>query len=413
MKIIRSSKCSMRFTTAKKRQLVDRILPEYGRVVNLFIDMFWFNPLKNAKDLRKTDLHKVKSWCSENIKKYAAREALSMIWAVKNRKRKKGDKTTPKKPRHRGKSMRLSSPVVKFQLPKKTKEYNAWLHLTSVGNKIKFNVPVKFHSHYNELAQQGRRMNSYIITRNYIQFCFKINVEPKLQRTGCVGLDTGMNSLAATSTGEEFGTEINQYIERVKRCKYGSNGQKRARRCLRHYIDTLAKGIVNMDGLTLLVIEELKNITKNTKNPSRRLGKEMRRNIGAWNVRYFHMRLKLACERNRVSLNRVSAYYTSRTCSVCNRQHKDNRNGKVFCCIFCGHADDADINAGKVILQRFLKYLEKYHKKKYAECICLPDRRKRQLLTPLQIKVPVMSNMSILVRRPDNATGQLIPVKWS
>ena len=403
----------MRFTTAKKRQLVDRILPEYGRVVNLFIDMFWFNPLENVKDIRANHTNSIQSWFGANLKKEAAREALSMIWAVKNRKRKKGDKTTPKKPRHRGKSIQVSSVIANLILPKKAREFDAWLHLWSIGDKIVFDIPVKFHSHYNELAQQGRRMNSYIITRNYIQFCFEINVQPKQPRTGCVGLDTGMNSLAATSTGEEFGTEINQYIERVKRCKYGSNGQKRARRCLWHYIDTIAKGIVNMDGLTLLVIEELKNITKNTKQPSRRLGKVMRRNIGAWNVRYFHMRLEFACERNRVSLNRVSAYYTSRTCSVCNRQHKDNRNGKQFKCIFCGHADDADINAGKVILQRFLKYLEKYHKKKYAKCISLPDRRKRQLLTPLQIKVPVMSNMSILVRRPDNATGQLIPVKWS
>ena len=41
MKIIRSSKCSIKFATNKKKIELSTILTEYGKVVNLFIDHFW------------------------------------------------------------------------------------------------------------------------------------------------------------------------------------------------------------------------------------------------------------------------------------------------------------------------------------------------------------------------------------
>jgi hypothetical protein len=41
MKIIRSSKCSVKFATDKKKKELQTILQEYGKVVNIFIDYFW------------------------------------------------------------------------------------------------------------------------------------------------------------------------------------------------------------------------------------------------------------------------------------------------------------------------------------------------------------------------------------
>jgi len=41
MKIIRSTKCSLKFATEAKRAELTRVLEEYGRVVNGFIDLFW------------------------------------------------------------------------------------------------------------------------------------------------------------------------------------------------------------------------------------------------------------------------------------------------------------------------------------------------------------------------------------
>jgi len=44
MKLIRSTKCSLKFSTKKKMDELLVILNEYSKVVNIFINYFWLNP---------------------------------------------------------------------------------------------------------------------------------------------------------------------------------------------------------------------------------------------------------------------------------------------------------------------------------------------------------------------------------
>ena len=102
---------------------------------------------------------------------------------------------------------------------------------------LKIDLPLKFHDHYWELAQQGTRCTEFIVTEDSIQIAFKMKTPKKLEdKTGCVACDTGINALASTSTGDQFGLELRNKIERVLRCKQGSKGQKRARRALYQYV---------------------------------------------------------------------------------------------------------------------------------------------------------------------------------
>ena len=52
MKIVRSTKCSIKFATNKKKIELQTILKEYGKVVNIFIDYFWINPTDETKLLK-------------------------------------------------------------------------------------------------------------------------------------------------------------------------------------------------------------------------------------------------------------------------------------------------------------------------------------------------------------------------
>jgi len=84
MKIIRSTKCSTKFATNKKKQELQNVLKEYGKVVNIFIDYFW------DKEVKKTELLKPivdipETWLTARLRKVAAREALDMISAAKER----------------------------------------------------------------------------------------------------------------------------------------------------------------------------------------------------------------------------------------------------------------------------------------------------------------------------------------
>lgn len=121
-------------------------------------------------------------------------------------------------------------------------------------------------------------MASFAFTRQ--QFCFEIETGPKLIEGECVGIDTGINALASENTGKQYGLEVKEHIERVKRCKHGSKGKQKAIRSLKQYIDETAKQVV--ENKRLVVVEKLRKMNHKTKL-KRRLSKNMRRSLGAWN----------------------------------------------------------------------------------------------------------------------------------
>jgi len=333
------------------------------------------------------------SWLSARLRKVAAREALDMVGSVKNvfewnkeqiqntinalekkiretkptdrknrrkinnwHKKLKSNKSKlsmiqPHKPRHRGNKMSVSCTVAELQTPKEQGNFDAWLHLASIGNKMVLDIPIKFHKHYRHLLSNGQRVNSYAITKDYVQFAFERETGPKKNGKAVVGLDTGINALASTSDKLQFGKDIKTLIEKSKRCQKGSKGKQRATNTIRQRINEVAKQVIqNKD---LVVVEKLSNLNSNSKLKGR-LSKNIRSSIGSWNYAYWLMRLEMNCEENRVSFRTVPSYYTSQQCPICNHTESGNRNGEVFKCQACGYTGNADINAALNILNRFL-----------------------------------------------------------
>jgi IS605 OrfB family transposase len=343
VKINRSVKCSLKFANSGKRDTLANVLEEYGNVVNFFIEYFWQNGCVSYSALLKPIVDLPATWLSARLRKVAAREAIGMVKAVKERKDGKG-----KMPRHSGDRMSVSSTIADFKTEHK-RHFNGWLVLRSIGNKIALDLPVKLHKHYHKWASKGKRLNAYIITKNSVQFCFEVETGPKKSPTACIGVDTGINALASLSTGEQLGTDIKSCIERVKRCKHGSKGQKKAVRALKQRMAETAKEVCGK--ASLVVVENLKGITKNTRR--RALGRKTRASIGRWNVRYWTQRLQYTCEETNVSFRTVSPWKTSQTCSSCEHVDRGNRDGEVFTCLKCGRTGNADCNAAVNILSRF------------------------------------------------------------
>jgi putative transposase len=362
-------------------------------VVNIFIDYFWDKKVDKTQLLKPiVDLPKY-SWLSARLRKVAAREALDMVGSVKNvfewnkeqiqntinalekkiretkptdrknrrkinnwHKKLKANKSKismiqPHKPKHKGNKMSVSCTIAELQTPKEQGNFDAWLHLASIGNKMVLDIPIKFHKHYRRLFLNGQRVNSYVITKDYVQFAFERETGPKKNGKSVVGLDTGINALASTSDKLQFGKDIKTLIEKSKRCKKGSKGKQRATNAIRQRINEVAKQVIqNKD---LVVVEKLSNLNNNSKLKGR-LSKNIRSSIGSWNYAYWLMRLEMNCEENRVSFRTVPSYYTSQQCPICNHTESGNRNGEVFKCQACGYTGNADINAALNILNRFL-----------------------------------------------------------
>ena len=347
MKIIRSTKCSLKFSTKHKRKLLSEVLEEYGKVVNFFIDHFWDETPKKAK-LLKDIVNLPETWLTARLRKVAAREAIDMILSAKNRE---DEEARKHKPHHYGKSMHVSSTIAALEPAGQATEFDCWLHLQSIGNKIILDLPIKLHKHYHKQVSRGRRLNSYIIKRDCVHFCFEVETGKKKEEGKLAGLDTGIIALATLDNGTQLGTDIKQLVEIVKRKQHGSNKQKTARRALKQRMDEVAKELAKQD-LQLLVVEDLQKLNYKTKL-RRRLSKSMRRSLGIWAYRYWLNRVQMVTEDNRISLRRIPPAYTSQRCSSCSHTERGNRNGKNFLCRNCGYVDDADVNAAKNILFRF------------------------------------------------------------
>ena len=346
MKIKRSTICTLKFANIGKLELLRTILQEYGKVVNFFISKFWENTPKKTK-LLKDIVNEPNSWLTHRAKKVAAREAIDLINSTKVSA--EALSKQPTMPQHRGRRMHVSSTLASLKHSKNT--FDTWLHLASIGNNISLDIPLKGHKHMNRLKSLGKRLESYIITENSVQFCYEIETGPKKDDGKILGVDAGINALATTDEGNQYGTKIKQHIERVKRCNHGSKGQRTAQRALKQYIDETVKEVVS--GAKLVVVEALRKLNHKTKL-TRRVSKNIRRSLGAWNYRYFLSRVQMACESGCSRFASVSSAYTSQRCHACGHTERANRHGEIFKCRSCEHTDNADVNAAKNILWRFV-----------------------------------------------------------
>ena len=346
MQVKRSTKCSLKFSSqAKLDILANKILPEYGRVVNFFISL----ETPNKASLLAPIANQPVSWLSSRLKKVAAREAIDMILSAKN---KENPEARKHRPHHYGRSMQVSSTIASLKTSKTATAFDSWLHLASLGEGIVLDLPIKLHKHFHRLAARGKRLESYVIHADYAQLCFEIETGKKKTSGLDAGLDTGIKALATLNNGHQYGLDIEALVEKIKRKKPGSHQQQRARRALRQRMDEIAKELIASEDLKTLVVEDLKKLNYQTKL-KRRLSRSMRRSLGTWAYRYWLHRIQMATEDNRISLRCIPPAYTSQRCYGCGHTERANRNGKMFWCLSCGHKDNADVNAAKNILFRW------------------------------------------------------------
>ena len=347
MMVTRSTRCSIAGATRSKRLALREVLAEYGRVANHFIGKFWTRKW-SKKELLAGNIEVPDSWLSARLRKVAAREAIDMVATARER-----DGKLARKPVHHGKRMHVSSTIASLSAKKDATTFDAWLHLSSIGHGIRMDLPVKFHRHYHGLAQdpRARRLESYIVTEDGVQLAFALEVKEPRREGPEFGLDTGINTLASLSDGTRLGTDVKPMVERIKRCKHGSKGQKRARRALHQRMAEVAKEVTSLSP-RLIVTEDLTRLSHGTRTDRRR-SRNMRRSLGAWAYRDWLDRLRQACEVDRVRFERVPPAYTSQRCHACGHTERGNRKGEEFRCRACGYTDHADVNAARNLLDRF------------------------------------------------------------
>ena len=89
-----------------------------------------------------------------------------------------------------------------------------------------------------------------------------------------------------------------------------------------------------------IVLEDLKSI----RNTAKTYGRSQRRSLYSWSFYQLQQFIEYKAKLQGVPVVFVQPEYTSQLCSKCGAFGE--RNGKLFKCPHCGHADHADVNAG-------------------------------------------------------------------
>ena len=190
---MRSTKCTVSFATSKKRTELVNIFAEYKRVVNFYVDYFWENPTHKMKLLEPiVNLPQIQqntqTWFSYRMRMVAAREAIDMVNSVKStiewnkeqlkntinilkskiakipkncrKNRRKINNwhkmlksknfqllmIHPQKPKHNGESINASDSIVSLKPANNPScHFDAWLHMSCLGQKKIINIPICFH----------------------------------------------------------------------------------------------------------------------------------------------------------------------------------------------------------------------------------------------------------------------------
>ena len=359
---IRSSKLSIKFGNTNKIQKLDTIRQEYFRVMKEFIITLW-DMDHVPKFISKEITSQPNTFLSARMRQCAAKQASGIVRGTKKKQEKreyvlgtlKPGSQEHKRLKTKIETVKMSCPVpenvnmeidsrfVKIEMDGDT-TFDVWITLGSIGNKIKIALPLKATKHVrNMMSKGGTLLNSIRIEKDKVVLFFEME-QKENGGTETIGIDIGQSTLLSCSNGQlsnpcHHGHDMKSINDKMSRKKKGSKGFERAQAHRDNYINMTVKRL-NFDSVKEIRIENIKNLFK---------GKVTNRTLSHWNYAAIFSKLLLHCESQGVLVTRVNPTYTSKRCSGCGWTKNSNRKGKIFNCVHCGNAMDADLNAAQNI----------------------------------------------------------------
>jgi putative transposase len=238
-----------------------------------------------------------------------------------------------------------------------------------------------------------------------------------------VGIDRGVTNAIADSSGilvprpdflDEGQRKIARLQKQLSRKERGSKRKEklknriaRAHRKLRrqreHFLNVESYRYVKNHDVVVVEDLDIANMTKSAKGTVEEPGKNVKQKSGlnrsilsiGWGQ--FVQLLEQKAARFGTKVVKVRAAYSSQTCAKCGHVDEANRKGPTFDCTKCGHKDHADVNAAKVLVQRYNDSLRSEGEGALrAKSKRKAKKREKQehhaTLDPIQIKEDIMSH---------------------
>lgn len=328
--MIRRSVLNINYANSGKIEILNLLVEEMTKVVNLYIGILW----ENQDFYSKFVSFKVDTWLSARLQQCLGKQALEIVKSQRKYKKKV-------KPNFTGAAFNLDGRFVDFQYANNT--FDVWIRLASLGNKIQLRLPAKRHKHFNKFKNWSQSKSIRLIHRHgkyFVEVLFEKEAK-KIRKTGrTIGLDCGYKELAVTSDNQHLDDGLEQCYEKIARKKQGSKAFKKG---LKERDNLINQSLNHFDtnDVRELVVEDLKNVKKESKG---KLCKKFNNKLQRWSYPKVLAKLQHLTEEAGILFTKSNPAYTSQKCSSCGVIDKSNRRGKIYQCA-CGLEIDADLNA--------------------------------------------------------------------
>jgi putative transposase len=171
--------------------------------------------------------------------------------------------------------------------------------------------------------------------------------EPDIPR---VGVDVGLNVVAATSEGRTFGADLKPKFDRLYN-KVRSVRSNRQRQGLKENSQRLDRLEDRLTRLTKSVTGRVSNELLRAYPDSVFVLEDLDLSGCKGQKRFCYRALANALE-SKTPIEKVNPAYSSQTCPSCGHVSRSNRNGTTFVCRQCGRRCHADVVGGINLLRR-------------------------------------------------------------
>lgn len=358
--MIKSTKVSIKFSNTTKKDKIQTFLNEYRSVVSQFIDIFWLK--EKIKSLAtKEECQQITTWLSARMIQCAGKQASGIVRGTRKKQEKRKfiidklnkngefkkarklqkiyDEISISKPNIKEIEVELDERFIELDLNNST-SFDGWIILSSIGNKLKIQLPFKKTKHFNKLELIGKIKKGIRISNKNITFMFEIHGVKVKQDGKVLGIDIGLKDTLSCSNGQQIskdkhGYDYQKICNKLALKKKGSKAFERTVKQRTNYLHWCVNQL-NLNGISVLQRENIKDLRKY---------KRQRRNMQAWNYAELFQILDMKAIDSGVQIKKLSPTYTSQRCSQCGWTRKSNRKGKIFKCDKCGYTHDSDLNA--------------------------------------------------------------------
>lgn len=345
--MLKSTRHSLNNLNKTKLSIYCKFLSEYKALCQGMIDSIWVSLPSDLKIKEYIDYKTFKN--RTNLSSRAISSALNQaysivkssielerrrLWLIKN-------KNTSIK------SIKFSKPKIKTIVPElsskccdivQTPNGKFWgfIRIKAIGESYgHIKIPIERSPVMDEKPLSGVRF-----FEDKVQLAWKVETN-RVNGSVVLGADQGIKTVLSMSDGQTTPSECKHrhslvsIIEKIKRKRKGSKGQKKA---LAH-----RKNFVNWS-INQLNFSNAKEV-RIEKIPPSLFSSRASGKIIYWSNSEIRDKVKRCCEKLEVPVIEQSCAYRSQRCSQCGQVRKANRKRKIYECKNCGFVCDADTNA--------------------------------------------------------------------